>query len=36
VALSLALCAVMLNLVPLRPSEFLQIGRPATPALALR
>jgi multicomponent Na+:H+ antiporter subunit D len=36
VALSLALCAVLLNLVPLRPSEFLQIGRPAMSALAPR
>ena len=36
VVLTLALCAVLLNLVPLRPSEFLQIGRPATPALAPR
>ncbi len=30
VALTLALCAVLLGLVPLQPSEFLQIGRPAT------
>jgi formate hydrogenlyase subunit 3/multisubunit Na+/H+ antiporter MnhD subunit len=28
VALALALCAVLLGLVPLQPSEFLQIGRP--------
>jgi len=34
VALTLALCAVLLSLVPLRPSEFLQIGRPATSAVA--
>jgi len=34
VALALALCAVSLSLVPLRPSEFLQIGRPATSAVA--
>jgi len=34
VALALALCAVLLSLVPLRPSEFLQIGRPAVPVVA--
>ena len=28
VALTLALCAVLLGLVPLQPSEFLQVGRP--------
>ena len=33
VALTLALCAVLLNLVPLRPSEFLQIGRPANASI---
>jgi hypothetical protein len=36
VALTLALCAVLLSLVPLRSSEFLQIGRPTTPATAPR
>jgi formate hydrogenlyase subunit 3/multisubunit Na+/H+ antiporter MnhD subunit len=36
VALTLALCAVLLSLVPLRSSEFLQIGRPAVPAVAPR
>ena len=36
VALTLALCAVLLSLVPLRSSEFLQIGRPTTPAIAPR
>ena len=34
VALTLALCAVLLSLVPLRSAEFLQIGRPVTPAVA--
>jgi hypothetical protein len=28
VALTLALCAVLLGLVPLQPSELLQVGRP--------
>jgi len=36
VALALALCAVLLSLVPLRPSEFLQIGRPAVSTVAPR
>src|SRR6516165_6361548 len=31
-----ALCAVLLGFVPLRPSEFLQIGRPDTVAVGLR
>jgi multicomponent Na+:H+ antiporter subunit D len=31
VALTLALCAVLLGLVPLQPSELLQIGRPDIP-----
>jgi formate hydrogenlyase subunit 3/multisubunit Na+/H+ antiporter MnhD subunit len=34
VALTLALCAVLLSLVPLRSAEFLQIGRPVAPAVA--
>jgi hypothetical protein len=34
VALTLALCAALLSLVPLRSAEFLQIGRPVTPAVA--
>jgi multicomponent Na+:H+ antiporter subunit D len=29
VVVALALCAVLLGFVPLRPSELLQIGRPA-------
>jgi NADH:ubiquinone oxidoreductase subunit 2 (subunit N) len=33
VALVLALCAVLLGLVPLQPSEFLQIGRPDFPGV---
>jgi formate hydrogenlyase subunit 3/multisubunit Na+/H+ antiporter MnhD subunit len=33
---AVALCAVLLGLVPLRPSEFLQIGRPDTVAVGLR
>ncbi len=36
VALTVALCAVLLGLVPLRPAEFLQIGRPETQKIALR
>jgi multicomponent Na+:H+ antiporter subunit D len=36
VALTLALCAVLLGLVPLRPSALLQIGRPAIPAVNSR
>jgi multicomponent Na+:H+ antiporter subunit D len=36
VALTLALCAVLLSLVPLRSSEFLQIGRPVTSVIAPR
>jgi hypothetical protein len=34
VALTLALCAVLLSLVPLRSAEFLQIGRSVTSAVA--
>src|SRR6516225_3747590 len=33
---AVALCAVLLGFVPLRPSEFLQIGRPDTVAVGLR
>ena len=33
---AVALCAVLLGFVPLRPSEFLQIGRPGTVAVGLR
>jgi multicomponent Na+:H+ antiporter subunit D len=36
VPLALALCAVLLSLVPLQPSALLQIGRPAAPAVASR
>ena len=36
VALTLALCAVLLGLMPLRPSALLQIGRPATLAVNSR
>jgi multicomponent Na+:H+ antiporter subunit D len=36
VALALALCAVLLSLVPLQPSQFLKIGLPAMPAVALK
>jgi multicomponent Na+:H+ antiporter subunit D len=36
VALSVALCAVLLGLVPLKPSELLQVGRPATLTLTAR
>ncbi|WP_246737375.1 complex I subunit 5 family protein [Nordella sp. HKS 07] len=36
VALALALCAVLLGLVPLQPAEFLQIGRPETLKAAVR
>jgi formate hydrogenlyase subunit 3/multisubunit Na+/H+ antiporter MnhD subunit len=36
VALTVALCAILLGLMPLKPSELLQIGRPGTPELTLR
>jgi multicomponent Na+:H+ antiporter subunit D len=36
VALTLALCAVLLSFVPMQPSGLLQIGRPATPAVTSR
>lgn len=36
VALTLALCAVLLSVVPLHPSEFLKIGLPVTPMVAPR
>jgi formate hydrogenlyase subunit 3/multisubunit Na+/H+ antiporter MnhD subunit len=35
VALTLALCAVLLGLAPLQPSELLQVGRPETLGVAL-
>ncbi len=36
VALALALCAVLLGLVPLRPATLLQIGRPQSPVVTSR
>jgi formate hydrogenlyase subunit 3/multisubunit Na+/H+ antiporter MnhD subunit len=36
VALTVALCAILLGLVPLQPSELLQVGRPTTSAVVLR
>jgi multicomponent Na+:H+ antiporter subunit D len=36
VVVALALCAVLLGLVPLRPLELLQIGRPGTAIVGLR
>jgi NADH:ubiquinone oxidoreductase subunit 2 (subunit N) len=36
VVLALALCAVLLGFVPLRPSELLQIGRPDIAVVGLR
>ncbi len=36
VVLSLAVCALLLGLVPLRPSQLLQIGRPAQAAASAR
>jgi hypothetical protein len=36
VVVALALCAVLLGFVPLRPSELLQIGRPDIAATGFR
>ena len=36
VVVALALCAVLLGFVPLRPSELLQIGRPDTAIVGLK
>jgi multicomponent Na+:H+ antiporter subunit D len=36
VVVALALCAVVLGLVPLRPLDLLQIGRPGTAIVGLR
>jgi multicomponent Na+:H+ antiporter subunit D len=36
VVLSLAVCALLLGLVPLRPSQLLEIGRPEVPAVVAR
>jgi multicomponent Na+:H+ antiporter subunit D len=36
VALTVALCAILLGLMPLQPSEFLQIGRPGAVEVTLR
>ena len=36
IVVAVALCAILLGFVPLRPSDFLQIGRPDTGIMGLR